>query len=265
VFAVRREPVKTDVFVVIVAALLGTFPSAAGGSSSPVETDAISLDEGTFTSYVEKRLQLYSPAPINVVGTFELSVGKGDAEMDLPSIRSLHESCVRDQRDCQHFVDSFIQDMALYIHQFHLDVDDVPPATEPSAAVSSADAQLGHSPAPLSTTLRVCNRTQQRLAIAVSFVPKGEQSWLNRGWQYIPGNKCDAVLTTASNTFYARAQQGFDIGLGTAGDIKLCVQYPGGYSYLTKKLETSCANGPLAGFRTFHATGNPVIVWNVDP
>lgn len=90
------------------------------GSAGASAAD-IPKDKAAFTLYMQNKLQLYSPLPINVVGPLSLSVGTASAAVTLPSLKTLHKLCVATPAKCDHAVNDYVQDVARAIQ--------TPPAT----------------------------------------------------------------------------------------------------------------------------------------
>jgi uncharacterized membrane protein len=76
-------------------------------------------------------------------------------------------------------------------------------------------------------TLRACNRTQQTVLVAASYIPIGGDNWRNKGWTRVDPGSCDNIFETANNTFYLRAEVKGDSSQSWGSDIKQCVEYPG--------------------------------------
>src|ERR1700686_2875532 len=55
-------------------------------------------------------------------------------------------------------------------------------------------------------TLRVCNRTNDPVLVASSYIPVGGSDWRNKGWTRVRAGGCDDIFTTDNRTFYARAE-----------------------------------------------------------
>lgn len=127
------------------------------------------------------------------------------------------------------------------------------------AAVAPAQAR-GHA-----ITLRVCNRTDDPVLVASSFIPIGGSDWRNKGWTRVNAGGCEDIFRTENRTFYARAEVKGDSDQYWGSDIKQCVEYPGPYDFYTGSDETTCPEGEPAEFTTFHSDGRSVYVWNLDP
>src|SRR5579872_6938917 len=55
-------------------------------------------------------------------------------------------------------------------------------------------------------TLRVCNRTEEQVLVASSYIPIGGSDWRNKGWTGVAAGSCLDVFETENRTFYARAE-----------------------------------------------------------
>ena len=111
----------------------------------------ISSDEAAFTTYVQQKLQLYSPSPINLVGPLSLSVGPSSTAIDLPSLKPVHDLCLASPSKCERAVNDFVQDTVRSILQ------------KPSPHVAAV--------ALIQTQLVACNRTSRALQLASVYVP----------------------------------------------------------------------------------------------
>ena len=114
-------------------------------------------------------------------------------------------------------------------------------------------------------TLRVCNRTEDQVLVATSYIPIGGSDWRNKGWTRVRAGSCEDVFATENRTFYARAEVKGDSDQSWGSDIKQCVEYPGPYDFYTGSDDTTCPEGEPADFTTFHSDGRPVYIWNLDP
>ncbi|MGZ5939898.1 MAG: DUF1036 domain-containing protein [Rhizomicrobium sp.] len=114
-------------------------------------------------------------------------------------------------------------------------------------------------------TLRVCNRTNDSVLVASSYIPIGGSDWRNKGWTRVRAGGCEDIFKTENRTFYARAEVKGDSDQYWGADIKQCVEYPGPYDFFTGSDDTTCPEGEPAEFTTFHSDGRPVYVWNLDP
>ena len=114
-------------------------------------------------------------------------------------------------------------------------------------------------------TLRACNRTDETVLVASSYIPLGGSDWRNKGWTKVRAGSCVNIFRTSNRTFYARAEVKGNSEQYWGSDIKQCVEYPGPYDFFTGSHDTSCPEGEPAEFTTFHSDGRPVYVWNLDP
>src|SRR5215831_4453903 len=71
----------------------------------------VPIGEPAFTSYIQNKLQLYSPSPINLVGPMSLSIGTASSAVNLPSLKALHEMCVASPAKCDGAVNEYIQNV----------------------------------------------------------------------------------------------------------------------------------------------------------
>jgi uncharacterized membrane protein len=217
------------------------------------------MDEVGFTAYVQKRLQLYAPAPVNIVGPLSLSLGNAGDTKPLPSLKPLHDACLSAPATCEAAADRFVQNT----------VHDAMP--KPAAATT-----------PGATTLVACNHTPHTLAIASIYIPVSSQQWRSVGWTKLDAGMCRGILATANDVFYARAEednreqmhdpnlmggraQG-DSGIASAGgDANLCVRHTGDWDVSVATLSATCIGETResANFRIFHADGRPLLMWNL--
>lgn len=126
-------------------------------------------------------------------------------------------------------------------------------------------SQMGHSSNSGVITLRACNKVQNTVLVATSYIPVGGSNWLNNGWTRIEPGNCSDVLRTTNKTFYARAEVLNDSSSYWGSDIQQCVEYPGPYNFYTKSEDTTCPEGEPQEFTTFHSDGSPTYVWNLNP
>src|SRR5579859_915336 len=89
-------------------------------------------------------------------------------------------------------------------------------------------------------TLRVCNRTDEQVLVASSYIPIGGSDWRNKGWTGVAAGSCLDVFETENRTFYARAEVKGDSEQYWGTDIKQCVEYPGPYDFYTGSEDTTC-------------------------
>ena len=129
-----------------------------------------------------------------------------------------------------------------------------------TALVAPAQARSGNT-----ITLRVCNRTDDIVLVASSYIPVGGSGWRNKGWTRVDGGACLDIFRTTNRTFYVRAEVKGDSDQYWGKDIKQCVEYPGPYDFYTGSNDTTCPEGEPAEFTTFHSDGRSVYVWNLDP
>lgn len=224
-------------------------------------TDAPS-DERAFTAYVQNKLQLYSPSPINMVAPLRLSAGAAGVEVDLPSLKPLRELCVTSPAKCDAAVDAFVQDVTRQYLQ--------KPVTATPAAL------------PGRTQLVVCNRTTRTVQLASVYIPVSDSRWRSTGWMPLDPGMCRGILQTTHPDFYARAEDAVrdamhdphrmggmtegDVTIANAGgDMTLCVPHVGDWDDHVDTLDNLCkSNREPTKFRTFHDDGKPLQVWNLE-
>jgi TonB family protein len=106
--------VATCVFVVVgrrvalVVSLASISLLSFGLAATSLASD-VPKDKSAFTSYMQNKLQLYSPLPINFVGPLSLSVGTSSAAVRLPSLVPLHKHCMASPSKCDAAVNDYVQ------------------------------------------------------------------------------------------------------------------------------------------------------------
>jgi uncharacterized membrane protein len=222
---------------------------------------AVPMDEPSFTAYIQKRLQLYAPEPISVTGPFTLSAGTASDAKNLPSLVPLHDACLSEPTKCEAAADTYVQNVVHDVLQ---------------KAAPASEAAQG------TTTLVACNHTTHALAIASIYIPVSGEQWRSAGWTNVDSGTCRGILVTAKDTFYARAEvanrsqvhdpnfmRGMadsDNGIANAGgDANWCVRHEGNWDLQARTLRETCGGEAResASFKTFHAVGKPMIVWNL--
>jgi uncharacterized membrane protein len=137
-----------------------------------------------------------------------------------------------------------------------------------AAAIGVAGfAALASTPAAAASTitLHVCNKSDDTVLVASSYIPIGGSDWRNKGWTRVNAGACADIFKTTNRTFYARAEVKGDSDQYWGQDIKQCVEYPGPYDFYTRSEDTTCPEGEPAMFTTFHSDGRAVYVWNLNP
>jgi uncharacterized membrane protein len=235
-------------FAIIGAGLLGATAGLAAD---------IPMDDAGFTAYVQKKLQLYAGATaITVSGPFALAAGT----RALPSLKPVHDTCVAKPADCGTATNDYVQDAARDLQA---------PAAPGTAAAT--------------TTLYACNGTTRTLNVAGIYQPVGGDAWRSAGWTSLDAGKCMGVYQTGGDTFYARAEgtnraqlhdphtrngmSDSDSGIANAGgDIDLCVAHLGNWDVSSPNLKGTCQGeaNERARFHTFHATGQPGVMWKLE-
>ena len=116
-------------------------------------------------------------------------------------------------------------------------------------AALAAALTLGLIPAPAfaqkggavaeQIVLRVCNNTTDNTRVAVSYPPLNQSQFYNEGWFGVPSRSCQDLVTTGNAYMYGYAEVENDGTRYWAGDLPLCVQYPGPYAFWS--VGTTCA------------------------
>jgi uncharacterized membrane protein len=141
-------------------------------------------------------------------------------------------------------------------------------------AALTAIAALVLSPAPAfaqkggavveQITVRVCNNTNDNTRVALSYQPLNQTLFYNEGWYGVPSRSCQDLVTTGNAYIYGYAEVENDGSRYWAGDMPLCVQYPGPYAFWSAG--TTCApNQEVRNFVTLHAEDWGVFTWTLDP
>ena len=113
-------------------------------------------------------------------------------------------------------------------------------------------------------TLRVCNKTNDNTRVAVSYQPLGQSQFYNEGWYGVPSRSCQDIVTTGNSYIYGYAEVENDGTRYWAGDMPLCVQYPGPYAFWSAG--TTCAtNQEVRNFVTLRSENWGVFTWTLDP
>jgi uncharacterized membrane protein len=84
-------------------------------------------------------------------------------------------------------------------------------------------ALLALAPAPASADFRICNRTGNRIGIAMGY--KEEAAWITEGWWNIPANSCETLIRGAlvARYYYLYAID-YDQGGEWAGRAIMCTR-----------------------------------------
>ena len=223
----------------------------------------VPADESAFTAFVQNKLQLYSPSPIQSLGPLHLAVKTANATVDLPSLKSLHELCVSAPAKCDNAVNEYVQNTTRDILQ------------KPMMASPSSTANR--------TQLVACNRTTRTVQFASVYVPVAETQWRSTGWMPLEPGMCRGILQTTHPDFYARSEDAVrnamhdphrtggmtegDVTIANAGgDVMLCVPHVGDWDDHGDTLDGLCKskNREPTKFRTFHDDGKPMQIWNLE-
>ncbi len=114
-------------------------------------------------------------------------------------------------------------------------------------------------------TIRVCNNTNERARVAVSYQPAGSEQFFNEGWFGVPARTCQDIANTSNAYFYGYAEVESDNTRYWNGDFPLCVEYPGPYEFWSVG-HTSCdSRQVLQYFVQMHAESWGSYTWSLDP
>jgi uncharacterized membrane protein len=239
---------------------LGVAFALSFGLASHAAAADIPGDEAAFTSYIQTKLQLYSPQPVNLVGPLSLSVGAPTIAVGLPSLKPLHELCRASPAKCDGAVNDYVQNVTREYLQN-------------PARPSTWTGQ---------TQLVVCNRTTRMVQLAGVYVPVSNTQWRSTGWMPLDPGMCRGILQTSRPVFYARAEDAVrsamhdphitggmtegDVTIANAGgDLALCVPHVGDWDDRADTLDDLCkSNREPARFRMFHENGKPMQIWNLE-
>jgi len=137
-----------------------------------------------------------------------------------------------------------------------------------ATAPTPAEAQIWPSMAESATVdLKVCNHSGRDATVAVSYVPVGENRFLNRGWFGVSNGACIDLVTTDNRNFYFYADAMDGSGRRWQGNHTLCVEYPGPYTFYSDPSDSNeCGSWQeLRGFVPFHADEPGSWTWTLDP
>jgi len=144
--------------------------------------------------------------------------------------------------------------------------------TEVSNAPADANSANSQSLSPASSgtqpsasfSVTACNRTDQTLGVAVSYLPVGEQvMWKYIGFYDLAPGACQNLFTTDNETFYMRAEAANNQAWGEG--INLCIQHPGPYNFSIKSGD-NCPDGAEAvQYSPVTNTTGQDYTWNFNP
>lgn len=118
---------------------------------------------------------------------------------------------------------------------------------------------------PASIQLRVCNKSGRNATVAVSYIPVGEETFINRGWFEVRNGACNDIAQTGNANFYFYGDALDGSKRSWQGGHALCVQYPGPYTFYSTGSDT-CAPGQVTrNFvpMTYNEPGT--YTWTLDP
>lgn len=120
-------------------------------------------------------------------------------------------------------------------------------------------------PASNIVNLKVCNHSGRDATVAVSYVPPGESSFMNRGWFDVADGACRDLVETDNTNFYFYADANDGSGRYWEGSHSLCVEYPGPYTFYTTGSEYCEDYQEVRNFTAFTADNPGDWTWTLDP
>lgn len=111
-------------------------------------------------------------------------------------------------------------------------------------------------------TIRVCNDSRWDALVAVSYMPRGDSRWLNRGWTRVNRGACRVVGETNNANFYLYADRVGASGYW-GGNNNLCVEYPGPYSFYNVGSMTCSPAQRSVPFRRIHVSSGGTYDWRL--
>lgn len=130
--------------------------------------------------------------------------------------------------------------------------------------LKSAKAQPAAAPAPMTTTIRVCNRSDYPALVAVAFIPVGDTEFSTEGWYRVEPGKCNDLAKTRNRYFYAYADMDEE-DRHWGGGHDLCVEYPGPFTLRQSATGNCRADEELRGFMAMDTGEVATYTWNLDP
>lgn len=113
--------------------------------------------------------------------------------------------------------------------------------------------------------LKVCNRSGRKASVAVSYIPVGETTFMNKGWFTVEVGACRILAVTDNANFYFYADALDGSNRSWQGNHDLCVAYPGPYSFYSDDEEECGSDQSLRAFVAVHTDQPGVYTWNMDP
>jgi uncharacterized membrane protein len=121
------------------------------------------------------------------------------------------------------------------------------------------------SKGPPTLDLKVCNRSGRDANVAVSYVPAGEETFLNRGWFRVANGACRDLVTTDNSRFYFYADAADGSERNWQGSHTLCVEYPGPYTFYATGSSLCAPHQDVRSFVAFRAEEPGSWTWTLDP
>jgi uncharacterized membrane protein len=119
--------------------------------------------------------------------------------------------------------------------------------------------------APAAIKLQVCNESGRKATVAVSYMPVGEDRFINRGWFEVEAGACNLIAETGNANFYFYGDTLDGSGRAWQGSHSLCVEYPGPYTFYSTS-STVCSEGQVTrNFVTMSRTEPGTFTWTLSP
>lgn len=130
--------------------------------------------------------------------------------------------------------------------------------------LNSAKARPAPEPVPITSTIRVCNRSAHPALVAVAFIPIGESEFSTEGWYRVGPGDCQNLAETRNRHFYAYADMD-EQDRHWGGGHDLCVEYPGPFSIRQSATGMCRDDEELRGFMAMDTGEVATYTWNLDP
>ena len=126
-----------------------------------------------------------------------------------------------------------------------------------------APASSGVQPSA-SFSVTACNRTNETIGVAVSYLPVGEQTlWKYVGFYTLSAGACSTLFTTDNETFYMRAEGADNLTWGEG--VNLCIQHPGPYNFSIKSGDPCPDGAEAAQYSPVTNSTGQNFTWNFNP
>ncbi|WP_420471958.1 DUF1036 domain-containing protein [Brevundimonas sp. FT23042] len=132
-------------------------------------------------------------------------------------------------------------------------------------AQARSDKNVSGSYGRPTVELKVCNRSGRSATVGVSYVPVGENTFMNRGWYDVANGACRDLVTTDNMNFYFYADATDGSGRSWQGSHTLCVEYPGPYTFYSTGSSYCAEHQDVRNFTAFRAEEPGTWTWTLDP